>query len=589
MSLKFNIDRPKASDEEIDKQKNFKELVDRFKQQSLKKAQGDESWWKNKKISYSAVIAGITVVCTITYAALKTKNTNTKHETLTTHQISKNTSGKPAFVSAPSQKLAIRYSSYKVNNTQGANIVHNKNTKITVPKNSFVDKNGHDIIGEVTIAYREFHDIGDIVVSGIPMAYDSAGKKFNLESAGMFEITGTQNGEPVFIKDQQNIAVELASQNAEDRFNQYYLDTIAQNWTYLKRDHCSKAVSPTPPNAKVRPDKNTSKLVALQQEVNVIIPKKIDSIKVVYENKISRIPVPKEPLKPAQANKNRASFKLDGSTDEFPELAAFNNVLFEVGPENKNYRKEMHEITWSDVKVSPGPDRGKNYLLTLSYRSRSEKLIVYPVLQGSDYEKALEIYDQKLANYDALVEKRQKEEKRLVAEMEAKQRIYVAEQRKKEEELEKEKAKLLLNEDRIAKADLSANFNSLDNKTRATRLFSVSKFGIYNSDCPQPDIGTVPVVPVFTATNEKIILADAVYLVDHNRKTVYQISRENSYRFAYSPNNTYSICIFTKNKLYLCKKEAFKETVDQGSTRFIVTTLPDGADNLPDFKKALEI
>lgn len=37
MSIKFNIDRPKISDQEINKNKNFNELVEQFKQHSLKK------------------------------------------------------------------------------------------------------------------------------------------------------------------------------------------------------------------------------------------------------------------------------------------------------------------------------------------------------------------------------------------------------------------------------------------------------------------------------------------------------------------------------------------------------------------------
>ncbi len=40
MSLKFNIDRPKVSDEEISKHKDFQKLVEKFKQQSLKKGAG---------------------------------------------------------------------------------------------------------------------------------------------------------------------------------------------------------------------------------------------------------------------------------------------------------------------------------------------------------------------------------------------------------------------------------------------------------------------------------------------------------------------------------------------------------------------
>lgn len=593
MSLKFNIDRPKASDEEIEKQKNFKELVERFKQQSLKKARGDESWWKNKKISYTAAIAGITVICTITYSAIKTKNIDTKHETLTTQrQNIKPVNLKKPFVSAPSGKLRVPYSTYKVNNNQGAKIVHSSSSKINIPRNSFVDKHGKDIVGDVSIEYREFHDMGDIVLSGIPMAYDSSGHKYNLESAGMFEIRGSQNGEPVFIKENRKIDIELASQNDENRFNQYYLDTVSRNWIYLKKDQAQvvnkfekKGTGQTP----IPTNPTLQRIERLQKEVSVILPKKIDSVRTFYGQKIDKLPIYKEPIRPSKPNKERPSFKLDGSNDEFPELSAFNNVLFEVGPENRNYRKELHEITWSDVKISQGPDKGTNYILTLSYRNRVEKLIVYPVLQGADFDKAVSIYNQKFSTYQVLLEKKQIDEKRLLDEMEAKQKIYLAEQKRKEEELKNERAKLLANSDALAKNELASNFNAMDNKTRATRLFSVSKFGIFNSDCPQKNQGDISTSPVFAEKNEKLVLPDIVYLVDHNKKTVYQLSPENSFRFSYNNTGEYTICLFARNRLYICNKNQFKQNSEKESNRFPVVVLPDDIDNLTDFKKALEI
>src|SRR5690606_20180061 len=115
-----------------------------------------------------------------------------------------------------------------------------------------------------------------------------------------------------------------------------------------------------------------------------------------------------------------------------PELQAFKNVIFEVGNENKNYSNELHEITWSNVKMSEGTQKGKNYLLTLTYRNRVEKLIVYPVLSGADFDKAQKVHEEKLANYQSLLEKRKAEEQRLMAEMQAKQAAYMAELKKKE-------------------------------------------------------------------------------------------------------------------------------------------------------------
>lgn len=596
MSLKFNIDRPKISDEEIDKQKDFNRLVDQFKQQSLKKAQGDESWWKNKKVQYSSIIAGITVVCTITYLALFTNQNknNTKHETLITPKKQTISPNKQTdFIKQPSQKLKIPYTSYTVNNAKGASIKHTTSTKITIPKNAFIDKSGKDVIGDVTIEYKEMHDIGDVIVSGIPMKYDSSGNHFNLESAGMFDIKGSQNGVPVFIKPNKQLNIELASNTKENRFNQYYLDTIARNWKYIKKDE-PKSTTLLNNSIKTKNQNftaiNSPKLQALKNQIDVIIPKRIDSVKIVCENKIAQLPKAKEPNKPNKAKSGTPSFKLDGSYDEFPELAAFENVVFEVGSENKNWSNDLHEVTWSDIKISQGPIKGKNYLLNLIYRNRSEKLIVYPVLSGADYDKAEKQYEQKLQNYTALLAKKQENEKRLISEMEAKQALYIAEQKKKEKEYESERAKLRAKYDVNEQNEIASTFKNMNSQTKATRLFKVSQFGVYNSDCPHAEPKGAITSPLFVLNQSaKFMTPDFIYLVDHTAQSVYILDKNDGFKMRYNLENTYSICIFSKNKLFLCSKQGFKQTIENESNRFILSPLPDNSENLIDFKKALEI
>lgn len=604
MSPKFNINRPKIRDEEIKKHQDFKQLVERFKQQSLKKARGDESWWKNKSVRYSTVIAGVTVICTISYYSLfKTQTQQTKtNETLTTQKSNHNPpiqNKATSFVNAPSQKLRVPYSSYKVSGANGGDIVHGTSTKIKIPKNSFVDKHGRDIVGEVTIEYREFHDLGDVIASGIPMSHDSLGKNYNLESAGMFDIKGHQNGEPVFIKPEKKLEVQLASSTSEQRFNQYYLDTIQRNWKYLNKDKAIpkskqessvKAKFVPVDDSKVRASKlSNPKMQSLQNEIDHVIPKRIDSIGVIYNTKITKLPVPREPFKPVKTTPGKPIFKLDGNYDDFPELAAFDNVVFEVGPENKNYSKELHEVTWSDVKISQGPVKGKNYLLNLTYRNRSETLIVYPVLSGEDFNKAQKIYEQKLENYQQLAEKRRSDERKLLAEMQAKQAAYLAEQKKKQADYEKEKAALLAKYNLEEQKELASSFNTLSFSAKATRLFQVSRFGIYNSDCPHPAPLGASTVPTFvTSNNMQVVDPDFIYLVDHDLKTVYSLNKSDGFRMSFNPGNTYSICIFKKDKMYLCSKTTFKSTIESEGKSFVINLLPN-TDNLADFKKSVEL
>ena len=80
MQPKFNIDRPKVSDEEINKNKDFDKLVKQFKEQSINKAKSDNSWWKNNYVRYAAVIAGATVIVTVTYTALFHKPNTEKND-----------------------------------------------------------------------------------------------------------------------------------------------------------------------------------------------------------------------------------------------------------------------------------------------------------------------------------------------------------------------------------------------------------------------------------------------------------------------------------------------------------------------------
>src|SRR5437868_5477272 len=160
MEPKFNLNRPKISDEEINKNKDFDNLVKQFKRQSIQKAKSDSTFLKNKKATYATVIAGIAVVCTVTYFTVFNKQnkqtaTNDKTNTLNTENKNKDQNKKKAFISPPSQKLNIPYTSYKVNSARGGELAHTTNSKIKIPKNAFVNKAGHEIVGDVEIQYRE--------------------------------------------------------------------------------------------------------------------------------------------------------------------------------------------------------------------------------------------------------------------------------------------------------------------------------------------------------------------------------------------------------------------------------------------------
>lgn len=595
MEPKFNLDRKKITDEEINSHKDFDKLVKQFKQQSIEKARSDVSFLKNKKTTYSAIIAGVTVICTVTYFTVFKKQPpkETTNDKITTSQNSTTTSSNKstkAFIAPPISKLNIPYTAYKVNNEQGATIKHKSNSKIIIPKKAFVNKQGQDIVGEVEIQYREFHNQADIIASGIPMTYDSAGIRTHFESAGMLDIRGYQNGEAVFINPKKVITIEFVSEHTQDKYNMYELDTIAKNWTYIGRDNSLKnryenrdlrsEIDHSNNKEQITDNQKTREL---QKQINAI-PPKIDNEKTVYTKKVNQLPKAIEPAKPSKANAGRPKFELDVNYKEFPELAAFKNAVFEIGTENKNYTPELSNITWSSAEISEGPKKGSNYLLTLKLRERIEKLIVYPTLSGADYEVAIDAYNKKFENYKSLVTKRQTEEQKLKEEFEAKQAAYIAEQKRLTDEMVKERIRMQKEQEQ----QFAAQYNSLNNSAKVTRLFAIKRFGIHNSDCPTQMPTEAKMNPVFVINNgASFIQASQTYLVCHGKNMVYNFGNE---ALTYNPADVYSVCVLATNgKMYLCSKEDFSKCMSVNQNKIPVKELNADANNADDLKLALGI
>jgi hypothetical protein len=589
MSLPFNLNRPPLGDDEINKRKDFDQLVKSFKEQSLKQAQGDESWWKNKKIRYTTVIAGATVVCTITYLSLfqnnNTKTQNKTHETVITP--SKPLNKTTSFVKSPSPKLSTAYSKYTLNASKGGKITIPSSTQISIPKNALVNKAGKQLVGEVTIEYKEMHDLGDVILNGIPMQYDSAGKAYCLETAGMFDIRAYQNGEPVFIKPGEELKVELASLKPQDKFNQYFLDTVKRNWVYLKRDNLQKVY----PAQQATPKTSSAKTESLKREIEIIIPRKIDSVQKNYARTIAFLPKPSEPLKPEKATGKRPEFVIDADTKDFPELSAYENTLFEVGTENNNYSKELHEITWNDVQLLPGPNKGKNYILQLSYRGQKQKLVVYPVLKGADYKKAEAIYEAKFQDYLSLLETRQAKEKQLLKELQLKQQQYLSDQKRKQEELDKEQLRLKIEMQQNQSRQMLAGFNGTAEQNKVNRIFSIAQFGIYNSDCPHPVPSSNSIRPVFVLQGKgNLIIPERVYLIDYVSQTVMTYDGfTNPLSIPMDDDKNYAFCVFRSGKVFFCDQTQVKTSRLANSREFKVKALPDNLEHPADFKKFLQL
>lgn len=591
MEPNLNLNRPPVSDEEINSKKDFGELINKFKKQSIEKARSDVSFLKNKKATYSAIIAGVAVVCTVTYFSVFKKEPpkqKADDKTITLNNSKTNTShAKPsrAFIVPPVAKLNVPYTSYKVKADQGATIKHKTNSKITIPKKAFVDKQGHDIVGDVEIRYREFHNQADIIASGIPMAYDSAGIKTHLESAGMLDIRGYQNNEPVYIAPNKTITVEFQSEHTADKYNMYVLDTIAGNWVYTSRDNSlkgQKKTQSTTPSSAQEATVQSPVTIELQKQIDAI-PPKIEAEKTAYEKKVNQLPKVTAPAKPLKATTGRQQFLLDVNYKEFPELSAFKNAVFEVGTENKNFNSDFSKITWTSAEITEGPQKGKNYILILTQINRVEKLVVYPALTGANYDAALKSYESKFEDYKNLAAKREASEKKLKEEFEAREAKFAAEQKDLYEKLTKERIRLMREQEQKQTEQLA----SFSNAQKVTRIFNISNFGICNSDCPHKMPTEAKMNPVFLVNNgTSFISPGIIYLVCHDKNLVYNYSYEP---VCYNPKDEYTVCAMANGKFYICDKETFGKCVAAKQNKIPVKELNPDASDATDLRIALGI
>jgi len=138
---------------------------------------------------------------------------------------------------------------YEVDGITGGKISCESGTIIRIPPNAFVDESGKKVTGDVQIDYREFRNPLDFIFSGIPMTYNSGGKENNFQSAGMFEITASQQGTQIYLSGNKSLDVDFVSNDSSTAYNFYVLDEKKGTWVNKGK--------PEKPNVWAKPEQRT--------------------------------------------------------------------------------------------------------------------------------------------------------------------------------------------------------------------------------------------------------------------------------------------------------------------------------------------
>lgn len=454
---KHTIDRKPLSTEEINRMQNFDAVLQGAKSGggkggSGKGGLGNGLYYAGGTLLILAGLAAWILLPLNKENAISRQVEQNIPETMPRTQEDSEDTVRAPLVRLPVNDWDIAFSRYSLDATKGGVITHISGTKIRIPASCLLDQNGNKVGGPVEFRYREFHDPIDIALSGITMHYDSAGKPYYFETAGMSELRAFQNNQELKIVPGKKIQIELVSQ-VGGSFNLYQLDE-EKGW--LARG------SNTPKGKETEDD--------LYGTLNIPVPLGAEMLKErAYRQaeKEWQDLLGEKPKAPQKATISRPRFNLQVDLKDFPELEAFGTMEFEVAPEDKVFTLDLYKIQWNDVKLKRHSEKRYKMILTKEAVNKEAKqvveLIVIPVIAEKDFAQAQMKYDELLSDYNQRLEKKRKEADRL--------------------KLEAEKAQKEAEVNRAAQLQRVQEANQA--QAAFIRTFTVDGFGIWNCDNPK--------------------------------------------------------------------------------------------------------
>lgn len=541
-NFKINTNRPPLTEAEITGKADFNQVLKAYKAAKPPYFKTPKFWFGASALVVTAVTA--LVVLTKMSAPVET--------------------GLQSFIKPPVAQADIKSQTYVIDAGRDSNLTHSTGSKIHVPANAFLDETGKPAEGKVDLHYREFNNVADVFISGIPMTYDSAGEKFHFETAGMMEISASQNGKPLKTNPDAFITVDMVSGNNEDKFNTYYLDTVEKKWKYLAQKNYNQVkaqqlLAETPNAATPLPVPSTDKEISKQLE------KAKSEITALAQQK---------PVEPKAVNKDKHRFTIKVDEKEFPEIATYSNIKFEV--DDKNYDPKKAQIAWEDISLKR-IENSTNYEITFSTSRESYKVIATPVFADKDLKEARKVYEQKYNEYETKLKQRKAEEARLKAELEARAKLV---EEKINKEIAEQTARRKAYETKMAQTDL------------VFRTFQVSNFGIWNCDRPNSlPSGATVIAKLKDAKTNNDLEVEYCYLVEKGRNAMFTYYPYGLNNFKFNPAKENMIWAVTKDlKVAILKPEGFKATTtEKGVKHFELTVLDKSFKSSEEVKEYLEI
>lgn len=378
------------------------------------------------------------------------------------------------FIEPPIPSSNIPFSEYSFDAAKGDTLFYETGSIILFPPNSFIDKEGNLVEGNIDVKYREFTNPIDFYLAGIPLDYDSMGKTYSFESSGMCEVLASKNGNPVFVNPKSKPEVNMVSTNKSDAHSIYILDTIKKNWIY----------------------KGVSAVTDLSSSAKA----DVQNIDLRNDNLVM-------PIKPQKANDKTPVIKILIDPASFEELAVYDNLQFQLDANENKFRPEDANEEWSDVELIKGNGDGL-YTVKFVNSKRVVSYLARPVFEGKDYDKALKIFEKNNAEYKRKMKDRVEMEKKNKMEYlrDTFENLKIIEENKKIAKLnglieirnrEIEKHNAIIEKQKRVYLDKRMSYEII-------RKFEIDGFGIWNCDRAE-SILSLPITATFKDENGNTI------------------------------------------------------------------------------------
>lgn len=297
------------------------------------------------------------------------------------------------------QDINVSFREWNLNNDYLRVLYLPNGGSIHIPAHSFINEQGKAVSGDIQLLYREFASTSDIIASGIPMVYDSAGQSQNLQTCGMFEIRAFQQGIPLEIAPNKNIEVKMASKHYENDFFHYNWQETEAPLALDDLPFVSPARAANPQSQWKWVGKPSLALANYIAEQNKRLLKdkeeRLDSLgKAILDTQEAIQSYQKRAEKAEKVIPQNApsSFTLNLNTEEYPGLNKHSEKIWEYAGESKaesptikNYwtlNEKWDQLELSPLKYKPLSLKGHAAPVNTAYFSPDGALII---TASSDY------------------------------------------------------------------------------------------------------------------------------------------------------------------------------------------------------------